>query len=151
MKQKFVMGKNDKNELEIQEYSELEKDQFFLVYKCVYNGAEIESAIEKGHKAIIETLRNDNFFPYRNYIDQIAETVKEIYASNIENSVEVSFDDQEFNLEVTEKVEEEAEVEVAEVSDEFEKLLEEDVALTDTATTGNKDDVKGKKTKAEAD
>lgn len=145
MKQKFVMGKNDKNELEIQEYSELEKDQFFLVYKCAYNSAEIESAIEKGHKALIETLRNDNFFPYRNYIDQIAETVKEIYASNIENSVEVSFDDQEFNIEVTEEVEEEVEV-----SDEIEKLLEEDVALTDTATAENKDDVKDKKPGAEA-
>ena len=145
MKQKFVMGKNDKNELEIQEYSELEKDQFFLVYKCAYNSAEIESAIAKNHKAIIETLRNDNFFPYRNYIDQIAETVKEIYASNIENSVEVSFDDQEFNIEVTEEVEEEVEV-----SDEIEKLLEEDVALTDTATAENKDDVKDKKPGAEA-
>ena len=142
------MGKNDKNGLEIQEYSELEKDQFFLVYKCVYNSAEIESGIEKGHKALIETLRNDNFFPYRNYIDQIAETVKEIYTSNIENSVEVSFDDQEFNLEVTEEVEEEV---VAEVSDEIERLLEEDVALTGTATTENEDDVKDKKPEAKAD
>ena len=149
MKQKFIMGKNNKNGLEIQEYSELEKDQFFLVYTHVYDSEEIESAIEKGNKDIIETLRNDNFFPYRNYIDQIAETVKEIYASNIENSVEVSFDDQEFNIEVTEEVEEEVVVEV-EVADEIEKLLEEDVALTDTATAENKDDVKDKKPGAEA-
>ncbi|MBL0699707.1 MAG: hypothetical protein JJV92_02345 [Desulfosarcina sp.] len=128
MKQKFIMGKNNKNGLEIQEYSELEKDQFFLVYTHVYDSEEIESAIEKGNKDIIETLRNDNFFPYRNYIDQIAETVKEIYASNIENSVEVSFDDQEYNIEEPEEVE---------LSDEIEKLLEEDVVSTDVTNIEN--------------
>ena len=133
MKQKFVMGKNDKNELEIQEYSELEKDQFFLVYQDVYDSTEIESAIEKGNKDLIETLRNDNFFPYRNYIDQIAETVKEIYTSNIENSVEISFDDQEYNLEETEEVE---------LSDEIEKLLEDDTSLTDVTTIENEGVVK---------
>lgn len=133
MKQKFVIGKNNKNGLEIQEYSELEKDQFFLVYQCVYDSAEIESAIKKGNKDIIETLRNDNFFPYRNYIDQIAETVKEIYTSNIENSVEISFDDQEYNLEETDEVE---------LSDEIEKLLEDDTLLTDVTTTENEDVVK---------
>ena len=78
-------------------------------------------------------MRNDNFFPYRNYIDQIAETVKEIYTSNIENSVEISFDDQEYNLEETEEIE---------LSDEIEKLLEDDTLLTDVTTVENEGVVK---------
>jgi ATP-dependent protease HslVU (ClpYQ) ATPase subunit len=134
VKQKFVIRKNNKNGLELQEYSELEKDQFFLVYQCVYDNSEIEPAIEKGNKEIIETLRNDSFFPYQNYIEQIAETVKEIYTSNIENSVEVSFDDQEYNLEDAEDIE---------LSDEIEKLLEDDdILLTDVTTVDNEGVVK---------
>jgi hypothetical protein len=122
VKQKFILEKKDRIGLKIDEYSELEKDQFFLIYQGVYSSSEIESALEKGDQALIKTLRSDNFFPSRNCIDQIAEMVKEIYASNIDNPVELSFDDQDFNFEADETLE---------VSDEIETLLEEAVVSTD--------------------
>ncbi len=122
MKQKFILEKNDRTGLKIDEYAELEKDQFFLIYKGVYNSSEIESALEKDDQALIKTLRNDNFFPSQNCIEQIAEMVKEIYASNIENPVELSFDDQDFNFEADE---------APEASDEIETLLEDALVSTD--------------------
>lgn len=106
MKQKFVIGKTDKNELEIIEYSELEKDQFFIIHKNVYDNTEIEAAIESGNNTIIYKLRNKNFFPSKGYMDQIVEAVKEIYSLNNSNSVEIDFNDQDFNIQEIKEVEE---------------------------------------------
>ena len=106
MRYKIVIGINEKSELEIQEYSELEDEQFFLVYKNIYNSADIKSAIEEGDRVLIDILRNDKFFPSRDYMNQIMDVVKNIYAVNDENPFEISFDDQEFNIEETVEIEE---------------------------------------------
>ena len=106
MRYKIVIGINEKSELEIQEYSELEDEQFFLIYKNIYNSADIKSAIEEGDRVLIDTLRNDKFFPSKDYMNQIMDVVKNIYAVNDENPFEISFDDQEFNIEETVEIEE---------------------------------------------
>jgi hypothetical protein len=55
MKQKYLILKNDeKNELTIQEFAELEKhDEYTLLCEETYNGGTITSAISKGKEALI--------------------------------------------------------------------------------------------------
>ena len=64
MKQKYVILKNDeKNELIIQEYAELDKEMLSLLCEESYNGPFIESAISAGKDALIVALRTQNLYP----------------------------------------------------------------------------------------
>ena len=136
MKYKIVIGINEKNALEIQEYSELEDDQFFLVYKNIYNSTAIEAAIEGGDRLLLDTLRNDKFFPSREYMNQIMDVVKKIYDLHDENPFELSFDDQDFNIEETVEDKEDAE---NKTSDDISKKSDDiGELLGDNTTSDNK-------------
>ena len=138
MRHKIVIGINEKNALEIQEHSELEDEQFFLVYKNIYNSDDIKSAIEEGDRALIDKLRNDKFFPSSDYMNQIMDVVKNIYAVNDENPFELSFDDQEFNIE-----------EAVESKEDIED--EKDVETKKTVETKTPDDTTKKDDKIDED
>ncbi len=98
MKQKYLILKNDeKNELTIQEFAELEKqDEYTLHCEETYNAGTITSAILKGKKTLISILRTINLFPPSLYAGKIAEAVMTIYNSASDQSIALFFDDKDF-------------------------------------------------------
>jgi hypothetical protein len=62
VKQKYFTIKNDeKNELIIREFAEIDKKgEYTLLCEETYNRETIASAISKGKKALISTLRTQN-------------------------------------------------------------------------------------------
>lgn len=98
MKQKYLILKNDeKNELTIQEFAELEKqDEYTLLCEETYNGGTIISAIAKGMQALISTLRTINLYPPGLIAAKIAESVMNLYNSTSDQSIALFFDDRDF-------------------------------------------------------
>ena len=100
MKQKYLILKNDeKNELTIQEFAELEKqDEYTLLCEETYNEGTIISAISKGMQALISTLRTINLYPPGLIAAKIAESVMNLYNSTSDQSIELFIDDRDFLL-----------------------------------------------------
>ena len=98
MKQKYLILKNDeKNELTIQEFAELEKqDEYTLLCEETYNARTIAAAISKGKQALITTLRTISLYPSGSYAAKIAESVMNLYNSASDQSIALFFDDRDF-------------------------------------------------------
>lgn len=106
MKQKYRIWKNvkDKN-LQIQEYAVLTADSrkqkhpgpqdedFSLLYEQTYEAEKVKKATSKGKDELILFLRNQHFFPIGVYMDLIADTVIDMYASKGERNEYLIFDD----------------------------------------------------------
>ena len=125
MKQKFLILKDeDKNELIIREFAELDKENFSLLCEETYDNKTIESAIEKGKRLLISTLSTKNMYPPGLYADKIAESVMAIYSSESDQSVELFFDD----IDLVREVKEEPEILdiIGEKTKEIYELLEEE-------------------------
>jgi len=77
MKHKYLILKNDeKNELTIQEFAELEKQgEYTLLCEETYSGGTITSEISKGKQALISTLRTISLYPPGLYAAKISESV----------------------------------------------------------------------------
>ncbi len=81
MKQKYLILKNDDtNKLTIKEFAELQPDVYSLACEETYDGDVIKSAITRGKKALISTLRTTNLFPPGSYAEKIAESVINLYS-----------------------------------------------------------------------
>ena len=100
MKQKYLILKNDeKNELTIQEFAELEKQhEYTLLCEETYSAKAIESAISKGKEALISALRTVNLYPPDLSVGKIAEAVVKLYNSTRDQSVELLIDDRDLLL-----------------------------------------------------
>ena len=98
MKKKYLTIKNDeKNELIIREFAESDKKgEYTLLCEEIYNRETIASAISKGKKALISTLRTQNMYPPIFYAEKIAESAIKLYSSQNDQSVEIFFDDKDF-------------------------------------------------------
>jgi hypothetical protein len=126
MKQKYLILKNDeKNELAIQEFADLEKqDEYTLLCEETYSAKAIESAISKGKEALISALRTVNLYPPGLYAGKIAEAVIKLYNSTRDQSVELFIDDRDFLLKDWKKSEDVDAIE--DEPDEFDKTLEQE-------------------------
>ncbi len=94
MKQKYLILKNeDKTRLVIREYAELDKEIFSLVCEETFDDKVVKSAIEKGKNALIATLRTQNLFPIGIYAEKTAAAVTKIYESDVDQPIELFFDD----------------------------------------------------------
>jgi len=125
MKQKFLILKDeDKKELIIREFAELDKENFSLLCEETYDNKTIESAIEKGKRLLISTLSTKNMYPPGLFADKIAESVMAIYSSESDQSVELFFDD----IDLVREVKEEPEIldTVGEEPEEIYELLEDE-------------------------
>ena len=109
MLQKFVISRDGaKNELKIREYaiidntlkkatsSILKKGSFTLLCEETYESEIIVSSISKGMNALVAILRTHNIFPIKPNVTKIAESVKALYNSSEDGSVELFFDDLDF-------------------------------------------------------
>ena len=106
MRQKYVISRNGaQNELKIREYaiidknlnkvasSMLEKRNFSFLCEETYESELIKSSISKGMNALVAVLRTDNIFPIEPYATRIAESVRTLYDSSGDGSVELFFND----------------------------------------------------------
>jgi len=94
MKQKYMILKDDdKKELIIREFAELDKEALSPLCEETYNAKDIRSAIKDGKEALIKALRTKNMYPPGVYANTIADSVMELYASKKQQSLELFFDD----------------------------------------------------------
>ena len=126
MKQKYLILKNDeKNQLTIQEFAELEKqNEYTLLCEETYSAEDIESAISKGKEALISALRTVNLYPPGLSVGKIAEAVVKLYNSTRDQSIELFIDDRDFLLKDWKKSEDVDAIE--DEPGEFDKTLEQE-------------------------
>jgi hypothetical protein len=141
MRQKYHIARDDaKNELLIQEYAvvnqefrrkdfpSLSEETFSLLCEQVYDAKTVESSITKGKQSLISLLRNHNWFPIAVYIDRIADSVIELFASEDPRPAELIFDDKDFftigqeSADIAEEIEATPET----ASEEIDELLDDD-------------------------
>lgn len=125
MKQKYLILKdNDKKELIIREFAELDKEVFSPLCEEIYDVKVIRSAIKEGKETLIQVLRTKNMYPPVIYANQIADAVLSIFAAKEPESLELFFDDIELINQ-----DEQATVMLADLeseSEEIDELLEDD-------------------------
>lgn len=125
MKQKYLILKdNDKKELIIREFAELDKEVFSPLCEEIYDAKVIRSAIKEGKETLIQVLRTKNMYPPVIYANQIADAVLSIFAAKEPESLELFFDDIELINQ-----DEQATVMLADLeseSEEIDELLEDD-------------------------
>ena len=92
----FIIKDNEKNELIIREFAELEKSDFSLLYEVAFGNEKIESAISKGKNALISAIRTQNMYPPIIYAEKITESIVQLYDSKNDQSIELFFDDKDF-------------------------------------------------------
>jgi hypothetical protein len=96
MKQKYLILKdNDKKELIIREFAELDKEVLSPLCEEIYDAKVIQSAIKEGKETLIQVLRTKNMYPPGIYANQIADAVLSIFAAKEPESLELFFDDVE--------------------------------------------------------
>ena len=124
MKQKYVILRSeDKTELIIREFAELDKDSMSLLCEETYNIKAIETAVNNGKEALIGALRTPNMYPARICAEKIADSVMTLYESADQESAEVFFDDFDF---IAPKKKAAAVEETAGETTEIENLMEDE-------------------------
>ncbi len=98
MKHKYFIIKDDeKKELIIKEFAEIEqKDIFHLLCEVTFGNEAVESAILKGKNALISAIRTQNMYPPIIYAEKIIESIVKLYGSKNDQSIELFFDDKDF-------------------------------------------------------
>ena len=93
----FIIKDNEKNELIIKEFAEIEqRDIFHLLCEVTLGNEKIESAILKGKNALISAIRTQNMYPPIIYAEKITESIVKLYGSKNDQSIELFFDDKDF-------------------------------------------------------
>ncbi len=98
MKHKYFIIKDDeKNELRIEEFGEIEQNGIFhLLFGVTFDNETIGSAISEGMKALISVIRTQGMYPPIIYAEKIAESVVKLYGSKSDQSIVLFFDDKDF-------------------------------------------------------
>jgi len=124
MKQKYLILKNDeKNELIIREFLEINKEMFSLVCEETYDNNDIESAIAKDGKKLVSVLRTNNMYPVGLYADKLAESIISMYGTEHKEPIKLFFDDAESFSRIVE--------DIADLEEIVDKVPEEDELLED--------------------
>ena len=125
MKQKYLILKdNDKKQLIIREFAELDKEALSPLCEEIYDAKVIQSAIKEGKEKLIQVLRTKNMYPPGIYTNQIANAVLSIFAARESKSLELFFDDIELINQGDQTLEMLADLESE--SEEIDELLEGD-------------------------
>ena len=125
MKQKYMILKGeDKKNIIIKEFAELDKDMLSLLCEETYDIKTIKSAVSRGKEAVVSAIRTSNMYPAGVYAEKIADSVITLYKSKDQDSVEVFFDD--FDLITTRKKKEEVVKAVEEETADIDELIDDD-------------------------
>ena len=93
MRQQYVIEINEKNELIINEFAELDKDAMSLLCEEKYKMDDIEASLEKGKNFLIAAIRTKNMYPIGLYADKIADAIIEFFEIPGETKKTLFFDD----------------------------------------------------------
>ncbi len=127
MKQKYTITKDDeKNEMIIREYAELDKELLSLLCEETYSSDAIRNSIAKSKESLIVALRTHNMYPPYMYIDKLADSVMELYSSENSDPIDIFFDDMHF-LTREEKTPDVPIDDIEEETDDLDDLLEDDL------------------------
>jgi len=125
MKQKYMILKGeDKKNIIIKEFAELDKDMLSLLCEETYDIKTIKSAVSRGKEAVVSAIRTSNMYPAGVYAEKIADSVITLYKSKDQDSVEVFFDD--FDLITTRKKKEEVVKAVEAETADIDELIDDD-------------------------
>ena len=129
MKQKYALVRDDAaNELIMREYAELDKEILSLICEERFNADTVKAAMGKDRDALMASLRSLNMYPPGVYLEQLAESVKKLYAADTENSVELYFNDLDFLARQTKEAAETSTSEdIEEASEDIDDLLDDDI------------------------
>lgn len=127
MKQKYLILKGeDKKNIIIKEFAELDKDMLSLLCEETYDIKGIEAAVSGGKDAVVSAIRTSNMYPAGVYAEKIADSIITLYKSKDQDSVEVYFDDFDLISAKRKKAQAEAVAKAAEESAEIDDLIEDD-------------------------
>lgn len=105
MKQKFTLIKNDEQKkIIIKEYAELDKDILSLLCEETYDMEMVSAAIASGKEAVNRALRTKNMYPPSAYMNQIAETVIQLFEPDGDNSKDLLLNDMDLLLPPEEEI-----------------------------------------------
>lgn len=140
MRVKYILEKNEEDQLTIGEYSALDKKDhmmFTLLTEQTYEVQAVEAAILKGKDALNSVLRTIDLYPQGVYMDTISEMVMAMYGPEGKNTMEVFIDDADLLTEEAREREilEDLEDIVEDDTDEFDELLKDDDEITQIKTT----------------
>ena len=125
MKQKYMILKGeDKKNIIIKEFAELDKDMLSLLCEETYDIKTIKSAVSRGKEAVVSAIRTSNMYPAGVYAEKIADSVITLYKSKDQDSVEVFFDD--FDLITTRKKKEKVVKAVEAETADIDELIDDD-------------------------
>jgi hypothetical protein len=129
MKQKYVvLLDNDKGELAIQEYAELDKEMLSLLCEETYDALSIKAAMEKDRNTLIHALRTHNMYPPGAYTERIADAIVEMFQPGANASAELFFEERDLFDPMVEEVENEADGdEDGDAGIEVDDLLDDDI------------------------
>lgn len=110
MKQKYVvLLDNERSQLMIQEYAELDKEMLSLLCEETYDLEAIKAAKQKSQSALIQALRTHNMYPPGAYTEQIADAIVGMFEPGANTSAELFFEEKELFNTMEEEVAEDAE------------------------------------------
>jgi len=141
MKHKYsIIVNEDKNELVIKEYGELDKEILSLLCEETYAWDALTAAAAAGKDALINNLRTNNLYPPHSYIIRLADTVLAVTTGELSKKEpqELHFDDLE------QLSRDEAAMLVGDIEEESEDL---DGLLEDEADDGTDEAIKTKAAK----
>ena len=75
------------------DYTSLGADDFSFLHEESYSSASIQTAIADGRKTLVSELRTRNFYPIGVYLETIADSIIDLYASKKDRPVELLFND----------------------------------------------------------
>ncbi len=131
MKQKYSISRNDeKDELIIREFAELDKEILSFLCEEVYKGEAVRAAAEKGRDHLIAALRTKNLYPPALFMGKIAEAAAALYGpdtSSDENQpAELFFNDFDFLSHIAE-VPKTVPEDIEEEPEDIDELLEDEI------------------------
>lgn len=114
MRHKYAITRDHtKQEITLQEFTDVDKDAFSLVCEVTYKNSIIESAAALGAEELVNSLRTTNFFPCGQFAEQIAQSVLNLYGPGGDTYAEVLCND----LKPREDEKDAAEANTAEIED----------------------------------
>lgn len=139
MKQKYtVLKDNEKKQLIIREYGELDKDMMSLLCEEAFEEAAILTAIEGGKPALISSLRSDNLYPPLAHAEKIAASVATLYQKPDQDTADIVFDDRELLAGEDDDSEtyneEDVDLDGDDEPDELDNLLDDDIKIKNTSS-----------------
>ncbi len=133
MKVKYILEKNEDDQLTIGEYSVLDKKDlmmFTLLSEQSYEGAAIQEAIAKGKDDLITALRTIDLYPQGGYRDTLVDLVKDLYGPDGQALMEVVIDDAD---QLSEQAKE------RELLEDLEEIIEDDTEEFDELLKGDEE------------